>query len=95
MGNALKGTPEAWVRLDRNAKAPINRNKVVQGEQEQYDPSSPPLARSVSPCPVVAPKRQSNDFEDLPDQEIRIPDDERVAPRASHSQIGWWILWKT
>ena len=82
MGNALKGTPEAWVRLDRNAKAPINRNKVVQGEQEQYDPSSPPLATPLyRPAPVVAPKRQSNDFEDLPDQEIRIPDDERVAPR--------------
>lgn len=82
MGNALKGTPEAWVRLDRNAKAPINRNKVVQGEQEQHDPSSPPLATPLyRPAPVVAPKRQSNDFEDLPDQEIRIPDDERVAPR--------------
>ena len=82
MGNALKGTPEAWVRLDRNAKAPINRNKVVPGEQEQHDPSSPPLATPLyRPAPVVAPKRQSNDFEDLPDQEIRIPDDERVAPR--------------
>ncbi|EKE23243.1 MAG: hypothetical protein ACD_6C00554G0009, partial [uncultured bacterium] len=30
MGKALKGQPEAWVRLDRNAKAPVNRNKAIQ-----------------------------------------------------------------
>ena len=49
----------------------------MQGEQEQHDPSSPPLATPLyRPAPVVTPKRQSNDFEDLPDQEIRIPDDE-------------------
>ncbi|HJE54259.1 MAG TPA: penicillin-binding protein PBP1a [Acinetobacter pseudolwoffii] len=75
MGNALKGQPEAWVRLDRNAKAPVNRSKVVQGDEAQNDPSSPPMATALyRPAPVVVPKRTETDFEDLPGQEITAPD---------------------
>ncbi|MCP0912633.1 MULTISPECIES: penicillin-binding protein PBP1a [Acinetobacter] len=75
MGNALKGQPEAWVRLDRNAKAPVNRSKVVQGDEAQNDPSSPPMATALyRPAPVVVPKRTETDFEDLPGQEITVPD---------------------
>lgn len=75
MGNALKGQPEAWVRLDRNAKAPVNRSKVVQGDEAQNDPSSPPMATTLyRPAPVVVPKRTETDFEDLPGQEIAVPD---------------------
>ncbi|MGO1159039.1 penicillin-binding protein PBP1a [Acinetobacter lwoffii] len=82
MGKALKGQPEAWVRLDRNAKAPVNRNKVVQADEAQNDPSSPPLATALyRPAPVVVPKRTETDFEDLPDQPIRLPDDEGSAPQ--------------
>lgn len=82
MGKALKGQPEAWVRLDRNAKAPVNRNKAVQADEQQNDPSSPPLATALyRPAPVVVPKRTETDFEDLPDQPIRLPDDESSAPQ--------------
>lgn len=82
MGKALKGQPEAWVRLDRNAKAPVNRNKAVQADEQQNDPSSPPLATALyRPAPVVIPKRTETDFEDLPDQPIRLPDDESSAPQ--------------
>lgn len=82
MGKALKGQPEAWVRLDRNAKAPVNRNKGVQADEQQNDPSSPPLATALyRPAPVVVPKRTETDFEDLPDQPIRLPDDEGSAPQ--------------
>jgi penicillin-binding protein 1A len=87
MGNALKGQPEAWVRLDRNAKAPINRNKVIQGETGQNDASSPPLATPLyRPAPVVVPKRQENDFEDLPDQPIGVPDQQQPAPQEQQLQ---------
>ncbi|WP_222112337.1 penicillin-binding protein PBP1a [Acinetobacter lwoffii] len=82
MGKALKGQPQAWVRLDRNAKAPVNRNKGVQADEAQNDPSSPPLATALyRPAPVVVPKRTETDFEDLPDQPIRLPDDESSAPQ--------------
>jgi len=82
MGKALKGQPEAWVRLDRNAKAPVNRNKAIQADEQQNDPSSPPLATALyRPAPVVVPKRTETDFEDLPDQPIRLPDDESSAPQ--------------
>ncbi|ENX12898.1 hypothetical protein F894_02818 [Acinetobacter sp. CIP 51.11] len=82
MGKALKGQPEAWVRLDRNAKAPVNRNKAIQADEQQDDPSSPPLATALyRPAPVVVPKRTETDFEDLPDQPIRLPDDEGSAPQ--------------
>ncbi len=82
MGNALKGQPEAWVRLDRNAKAPVNRSKAVQGDEAQNDPSSPPMATTLyRPAPVVVPKRTETDFEDLPGQEIAVPDTaETTAP---------------
>ncbi len=73
MANALKGTPEAWVHLDRHAKAPLNRTKVVQAEP--VDPSSPPMATpAYRPAPVVVPKRVDSDFEDLPGQEIKTPE---------------------
>ena len=87
MGKALKGQPEAWVRLDRNAKAPVNRNKAVQADEQQNDPSSPPLATALyRPAPVVVPKRTETDFEDLPDQPIRLPDDEGSAPQEQSLQ---------
>ena len=63
------------MRLDRNAKAPVNRSKVVQGDEAQNDPTSPPMATALyRPAPVVVPKRTETDFEDLPGQEIAVPD---------------------
>ncbi|AYA03025.1 PBP1A family penicillin-binding protein [Acinetobacter sp. WCHAc010034] len=81
MANALKGTPEAWVRLDKNAKAPLNRNqvtiKVLPGAEVQ-DRASPPLAQPLyRPAPVPAVRPAQNDFEDLPGEE------EALAPKNS------------
>ena len=78
MGNALKGTPDAWVQLDTNAKAPVNRNQVVvqdQTDDKVTDHASPPLAQPLyrpAPTPVVSRPTQ-NDFDDLPGEEILVP----------------------
>ncbi|WP_374571314.1 penicillin-binding protein PBP1a [Acinetobacter sp.] len=81
MGNALKGTPEAWVRLDKNAKAPLNRNQVtvkVKPGAEVQDRASPPLAQPLyRPAPAPAARPAQNDFEDLPGEE------EALAPKNS------------
>ena len=75
MGNALKGTPAAWVHFDKNAKAPSNRNQpVTVAEQTEGDRSSPPLPLPLSRPAVVAPKRApERDFDDLPDEEALVP----------------------
>ncbi|KAB0654399.1 penicillin-binding protein PBP1a [Acinetobacter bohemicus] len=75
MGNALKGTPAAWVHFDKNAKAPSNRNQpVTVAEQTEGDRSSPPLALPLYRPAVVTPKRApERDFDDLPDEEALIP----------------------
>ena len=75
MGNALKGTPAAWVHFDKNAKAPSNRNQPVTiSEQTEGDRSSPPLALPLYRPAVVTPKRApERDFDDLPDEEALIP----------------------
>ncbi|WP_092820208.1 penicillin-binding protein PBP1a [Acinetobacter kookii] len=76
MGNALKGTPAAWVRLDKNAKAPANRNQTITvGEPVQTDRSSPPLARPLyRPAPVAPVRAPERDFDDLPGEEILVPE---------------------
>lgn len=75
MGNALKGTPAAWVHFDKNAKAPSNRNQpVTVTEQTEGDRSSPPLALPLYRPAVVTPKRApERDFDDLPDEEALVP----------------------
>jgi len=75
MGNALKGTPAAWVHFDKNAKAPSNRNQpVTVTEQTEGDRSSPPLALPLYRPAVVTPKRApERDFDDLPDEETLVP----------------------
>ncbi|MFH7766793.1 penicillin-binding protein PBP1a [Acinetobacter sp. BSP-28] len=76
MGNALKGTPAAWVHFDKNAKAPANRNQTITvGEPDQTDRSSPPLARPLyRPAPVTPARAPERDFDDLPGEEILVPD---------------------
>ena len=76
MGNALKGTPAAWVHLDKNAKAPINRNQTMTvAEPVQADRSSPPLARPLyRPAPASPVRTPESDFDDLPGEEILVPD---------------------
>ena len=70
MAKSLKGTPEAWVRLDTHAKNPINRNsaKATQGQPEQDRAATPPMAQPLYRPAPVAPKPQAsqNDFDDLP-----------------------------
>ena len=76
MGNALKGTPAAWVHFDKNAKAPANRNQTITiGEPVQTDRSSPPLARPLyRPAPAAPVRAPESDFDDLPEKEILVPD---------------------
>lgn len=76
MGNALKGTPAAWVHFDKNAKAPANRNQTITiGEPVQTDRSSPPLARPLyRPAPAAPVQAPESDFDDLPGEEILVPD---------------------
>ena len=76
MGNALKGTPTAWVHFDKNAKAPANRNQTITiGEPVQTDRSSPPLARPLyRPAPAAPVRAPESDFDDLPEKEIVVPD---------------------
>ena len=76
MGNALKGTPAAWVHFDKNAKAPTSRNQTVTiGEPVREDRSSPPLARPLyRPAPVAPVRTPERDFDDLPGEEIPTPD---------------------
>jgi len=76
MGNALKGTPASWVQLDKNAKAP--RLQETSGQVEpKVDRASPPLARPLY-RPAPPPAAVTNDFADLPGEEILIPS--RSAP---------------
>jgi len=76
MGNALKGTPAAWVHFDKNAKAPTNHTQTVTiGEPVREDRSSPPLARPLyRPAPVAPTRAPERDFDDLPGEEIQAPD---------------------
>ena len=76
MGNALKGTPAAWVHFDKNAKAPTNHTQTITvGEPVREDRSSPPLARPLyRPAPVAPVRVPERDFDDLPGEEIQAPD---------------------
>jgi penicillin-binding protein 1A len=76
MGNALKGTPASWVQLDKNAKAPRLQETAGQVEPKA-DRASPPLARPLY-RPAPPPAAVTNDFADLPGEEILIPS--RSAP---------------
>lgn len=76
MGQALKGTPAAWVHFDKNAKAPTNRRTETTGEYVAKDRSSPPLARPLyRPAPVAPTRAPERDFDDLPGEEILLPND--------------------
>lgn len=82
MGNALQGTPAAWVHFDKNAKAPTNRTQTVTiGEPVREDRSSPPLARPLyRPAPVVPTAAPERDFDDLPGEEIQAPENPPQKP---------------
>ena len=81
MANSLKDTPSAWVRLDREAKEPISRDKLQlqQGDDKKEYRASPPLARPLyRPAPPVPDRSAQNDFSDLPDsssgeEQIMVP----------------------
>lgn len=81
MGNALKGTPEAWVSLDSKAKAPQRELNQMNAEPKQDYRASPPLARPLyRPAPVAPVRAPERDFDDLPGEEVLIPDN--AAPPA-------------
>jgi len=66
---SLKDTPSAWVRLDKEAKDPISRDKlqIQQSEDKKEYRASPPLARPLyRPAPPVPTRSTQNDFSDLP-----------------------------
>lgn len=69
MGQSLKDTPSAWVRLDKDAKDPISRDKlqIQQSEDKKEYRASPPLARPMyRPAPPAPTRSTENDFSDLP-----------------------------
>ncbi|MCY1443044.1 hypothetical protein D9M71_594400 [compost metagenome] len=84
MGQALQGTPSAWVRLDKDAQAPISRDKtqaVVEVSDKKTYRAAPPLARPLyRPAPPQPKLNNNNDFADLPGEEIVIPS--KAAPPA-------------
>ncbi|WP_425916322.1 penicillin-binding protein PBP1a [Acinetobacter sp. TSRC1-2] len=82
MGDALQGTPAAWVHFDKNAKAPTNRTQTVTiGEPVREDRSSPPLARPLyRPAPVAPTSAPERDFDDLPGEEIQAPENTPQKP---------------
>ena len=85
MGNALQGTPAAWVHFDKNAKAPTNRTQTVTiGEPVREDRSSPPLARPLyRPAPIVPTIAPERDFDDLPGEEIQAPENTPQKPASN------------
>ena len=81
MGNALKGTPEAWVSLDNKAKAPQRELNQLTAEQQQDYRASPPLARPLyRPAPAAPVRAPERDFDDLPSEEVLIPDNNTPPP---------------
>ncbi|WP_343682019.1 penicillin-binding protein PBP1a [Acinetobacter baylyi] len=75
MDQSLKGTPSAWVRFDKNAKAPLSREKpTIEIQNREDDQASPPLARPLYvPAPVTPARTPDSDFADLPGEEILVP----------------------
>lgn len=75
MENALKGTPEAWVRLDKNAKLPVQRGQANPNkEANKQDRAAPALAQPLyRPAPVAPRPTVQNDFEDLPGDQPLVP----------------------
>ncbi|MCH7308193.1 penicillin-binding protein PBP1a [Acinetobacter sp. NIPH 1852] len=68
MANALKDTPSAWVRLDKDAKDPISHDQlqVQQSEDRKEYRASPPLARPLyRPAPAAPTRSAQSDFSDL------------------------------
>ncbi|MCH7335820.1 penicillin-binding protein PBP1a [Acinetobacter sp. NIPH 2699] len=68
MANALKDTPSAWVRLDKDAKDPISHDQlqVQQSEDRKEYRASPPLARPLyRPAPPAPMRSAESDFSDL------------------------------
>ena len=88
MDKSLKGTPSAWVELDKDAKAPLSREERSNGglvdvevQTEQSSRSTPPLARPIyRPAPVQVAPNPTRDFEDLP-----VPEQSPNAPAAKPS----------
>lgn len=80
MGQSLKDTPSAWVRLDKEAKDPISRDKlqIQQSEDKKEYRASPPLARPLyRPAPPPPVRSTQNDFSDLPGTPAPAPVEER------------------
>ena len=94
MANSLKDTPSAWVRLDREAKEPISRDKLQlqQGDDKKEYRASPPLARPLyRPAPPVPDRSAQNDFSDLPDsssgeEQIMVPTRKQLPAMGSSQQ---------
>ena len=76
MGDALKGTPEAWVSIDsKNKEIKSGHNKTENDNQEApVDRSTPPLARPLyRPAPKPVPTTPDRDFADLPNESALTP----------------------
>jgi penicillin-binding protein 1A len=83
MAKALKDQPESWVTLDQKSQDPRKQsalNPDVQTPQKDTPPVANPIYRPEVNRPKLAPER---DFDDLPGEEILIP--EESAPPAMQS----------
>lgn len=90
MGKALQGTPEAWVSLDRKgnqlSRDSASNDSMDQELQQRYR-SSPPLARPLyRPAPAPVAPAPQHDFDDLPGEEILIPDEATPPPMQPQPQ---------
>jgi len=87
MANALKDTPEAWVHLDKNAKAPVQRGEttIQKPEGTEQNRAAPALAQPIyRPAPVAPRSTPENDFEDLPGEQPLAPT--RTTPPTMENQ---------
>ncbi len=93
MGKALKDTPSAWVRFDKDAKDPLSREQrsteedIMLNDEDKKDyRASPPLARPIyRPAPVAPTRNRASDFDDLPGESGNA--DAPSAPRSSEQAL--------
>ncbi|KAA8733292.1 PBP1A family penicillin-binding protein [Acinetobacter qingfengensis] len=96
MAGALKNQPYAWVKLDENAnnlQQNIQNNSSDVAELKRQQQGVPPVARPIykpAPLPSVTAPSRDRDFEDLPGEEILLPNNSQPpklkTPSQNHSE---------
>ena len=90
MGGALEGQPYSWVELDQSAPNNNPNSKFSDDEVAQFkrhQQSTPAMARPIyRPAPAVStpPPSREQDFQDLPGEEISIPEHKPQSSKAEN-----------